>query len=151
MSDILTTAVQDETILDAEAKRDSNVVVVPSFPVPNGSLVNIRGETEILESNPRNLSWDEFLEVNMRVGSVIECTLQAELGSTREYSCLVDVGTKIRSQLVLSKNVTVEELTKRQVLILIADKSATESWILTIGGNALLHPERPVLNGFRLA
>jgi hypothetical protein len=85
MSDCLTTGVQ---IASAEAnekqKRESTVYVKPFLGVAGGdvaaekekqiepgSKVGVLGEEGIVQTNPRDLTWDEFASVKFLVGTVL--------------------------------------------------------------------------------
>jgi tRNA-binding protein len=163
MSDCLVTGVQRDTVMQDE-KRASTVFMTCSSEVDPGSRVGILGEEQVIQTNPRELSWGDFLKLDLRIGTISECTncskiadslnrvmLKVNLGSVGEKVCVA----------VLNESVDSESLKGKQVLILtnLDDESkktlfeTTDFYgvVCTVNGMALVQPKIPVENGYKLA
>lgn len=108
----------------------------------------------------RNLSWNEFMNVDMRVGTILEAEVFAEARNPA-YKLLVDFGPlgtrKTSAQITLQYSV--EELIGKQVIAVVnfppKQIASMMSECLVMGavdGKAvtLLQPERPIANGLRI-
>jgi hypothetical protein len=77
MSDCLTTGVLPSGVSDQE-KRENTVYVKPFLGgnitlamLEPGSKVGVLGEEGLVETNPRDLTWDEFVTMKFLVGKVL--------------------------------------------------------------------------------
>jgi hypothetical protein len=183
MSDCLTTGVLPWNAEDKE-KRENTVYVRPFWGagateekaalLEPGSKVGVLGEEGLVETNPRDLTWDEFVKMKFLVGKVLGVGALSESmnppsDNIRPFSLSLDFGAEEgqKDALVYLRSgfVTPEELLGRQVLAIVnlastdgenhddgKAKAAVGSRILvlTVGGKTTLEPAKEVENGFRL-
>ncbi|KAJ3268069.1 hypothetical protein HDV01_003492 [Terramyces sp. JEL0728] len=143
-SHCLTTAVIDQTAPE-ETKRDTYFVVHPSEKVENGSLASITGDDGIYETNERNLTWEEFAQVEIRVVGIESIQNVTEKEGKIVYQLTVKDGNGIqRASLVTTKKVQ----PSGNVLGLFDNDTYH---ILTVGQGALLQIEQLNTIGHRLA
>lgn len=172
MSDCLITGVQRETS-NVEAKRNSTVFMTPSNVVQLGARVGLLAEDELIEMNPRDLRWEDFLRLDLRIATLEECQamysvtesinqvlFRINLGDQMK-SCIArlhvesDVGSLIGKQALVLNNLDTES--KAQLFSLTGEEEQTytpagdEAILCTIGGRVVLEPAIPVDNGFKLA
>jgi tRNA-binding protein len=155
-SDCLTVAVQDHSLALADLIRDTNVVVEASVRVPNASCVVTDGCAHIMSENARDLTWDRFIEMEIVSGTILEFEEVPEKSVDGKifYGCKVDIGSDmiVDCSLILGdRQFDLALHSQKQVLVMTKDSILPERQILTVSGMALLHPERPVKNGMRLA
>ena len=121
------------------------------------------GQTEQLQTNTRDLAWSDFSAASIRVGTVTEASLITTnqlSGNLTAYAALMDFGGSIGVQkahaLVDSKVFPSSAALLHKQLLAVTnvdvsdDGSATVS-VLSVGGQALLQPAKPVANGYILA
>ena len=114
-----------------------------------------------MQTPNKELTWDEFMQVEMRVGTILEAELFKEARQPA-YKMLLDFGEfgKRKTSAQITKLYTPEELIGRQVIGVInfPPKQIANmiSECLVLGGIGdskdvtLLQPERKVANGTRI-
>lgn len=115
-----------------------------------------------MEDNTETLSWNEFMKVEMRVGTVISAEVFKEVRNPA-YKLVIDfgeLGTRKTSAQVTNLY-TPEELIGKQLIAVVnfppkqIANFMSECLVLGAVGNdktvTLLQPERPVKNGNRIA
>ncbi|KAJ3250509.1 hypothetical protein HK103_003472 [Boothiomyces macroporosus] len=142
-SHCLTTAVID-TNAPEETKRDTYFVVHPTGNVENGSLVSITGDSSIYETNERDLSWEEFTQVEIRVVGIHGVNDILEIDGKYVYNLQVESGNGLKS----AKLVTCSVIEPTGNVLALVDGDIYH--ILTVGGSSLLQVEQNVI-GHRLA
>ncbi len=167
MSHCLVTGVQSH-IGSYDDKRATTVFMRPSLAVELGSRVGILAQDEILEINPRNLTWPEFSVLDLRIGTIrgISVVDSDYHGSYKKVQCAVNFGEigDVFCMGLFQKSFKVSSLVDKQVLVLtnlnplevkdmfeLEEGSSVCSAICTVKGLAYLEPAKPVDNGFRLA
>jgi hypothetical protein len=178
MSDCLVTGVLPVGV-DPEVKRSNTVFVRPWIPeaVPEGlkgvepgaEVGVIPGNNKLVETNPRDLTWDEFMKVHIYVGKVEAIhgsTRSARDATLREVRLDVNFGDEVGKKLALlwlqQPFLDVEQLLGRQILavtnLAVEPGSVTANWfengtaaILTVNGKTVLEPAKEVEIGYRLA
>ena len=178
MSDCLVTGVLPVGV-KPEVKRVNTVFVRPWIPedapeglngVEPGARVGIiPGGDKLIDTNPRDLSWEEFTRIHIHVGKVerIRGLTQDELDSTiKEVRLDLDFGDKVGKKLgflwLRVPILDVEQLLGRQVLAVtnLAVESGGEAakWfedgtvaVLTVNGKTVLEPAKDVQIGYCLA
>jgi len=165
MSDCLTTGVQDARLSNPDEKRETTVAMTTSEVVREGARVGILAEDEILETNPRNLDWSQFMCLDMRVAlieAVESCiahadeinrvVLQLDLGELGKQSAIgllhrdCDTSTLIDRQVLVLTNLGEDD---REMLF--GDKGPLAVLLTTGGGRALIEPMKRVTPNFKLA
>jgi hypothetical protein len=193
MSDCLTTGVlpSGPEVSDKE-KRENTVYVRPFIgksPTAEmiatrtfepGSKVGVLGEGGLVETNPRDLSWDEFMTMKIVVGKVLSIGATPPSDSTTPPSdrldaipLKVDFGIEVgqKESLVHLRPgfISPEELVGTQVLavvnlVMTPSTASTDGenhdgegtalgsggLVLTVGGKTTVEPAHEVQNGFRL-
>jgi hypothetical protein len=178
MSDCLVAGVLPVGV-EPEVKRANTVFVRPWIPedapeslngVEPGARVGIiPGDNKLIETNPRDLSWEEFTRIHIHVGKVdrIHGLTQGELDATIKGVRLdLDFGNKVGKKLGLlwlrTPILDVEQLLGRQILAVtnLAMESGSEAakWfeaggvaVLTVNGKTVLEPAKEVQIGYCLA
>jgi hypothetical protein len=178
MSDCLVTGVLPVGV-DPEVKRSNTVFVRPWIPeaVPEGlkgvepgaEVGVIPGNNKLVETNPRDLTWDEFMKVHIYVGKVEaihDSTRSARDATLREVRFDVNFGDEVGKKLAIlwlqQPFLDVEQLLGRQILavtnLAVEPGSETSTWfengtaaILTVNGKTVLEPAKEVEIGYRLA
>jgi tRNA-binding protein len=161
LSDCLVTGVQKEG-LDAEAKRASTVYVRPTHDVPPGSRVGLFGEEVIVQTNPRDLQWDEFIQADFRIARITQASVLRQTPTQVDLKVQLDCGQTSCRQgaLRITRDFPIDQLIGKQVLVLtnLAPEDLVQYFphdvtmiVCSIAGRALLEPARPVENGFKLA
>ncbi|KAJ3317991.1 hypothetical protein HDV06_001023 [Boothiomyces sp. JEL0866] len=142
-SHCLTTAVIDPAAPE-ESKRDTYFVVHPTEKVENGSLISITGDNQIYKTNDRDLTWDEFTQVEVRVVGIHSVENIVEQNGKFLYCIQVESGNGIKpAQLITSSKIE----PTGNVLGLVENEMYH---ILTVGGSALLQVKQDAI-GHRLA
>ncbi len=173
MSDCLVTGMQKK-LSTPEQKRETTVFMRPSCEVPLGSKIGLWGEEGVYHTNPRNLGWDEFANLDLRIGTIVSSTLQVQEMESGEVASSasddpiakhiqVDLGGDGITEAVgfLRPELANKELNGLQVMVLTnlnpveildssGDSTAT-AVICTVAGRALLQPGKSVENGYKLA
>jgi len=178
MSDCLVTGVLPVGV-ELEVKRANTVFVRPWVPegapealrrVEPGARVGIiLVEDKLVETNPRDLTWEEFTQIHIHVGKVegVHKWTQSEEDATiQEVRLDLDFGDKIGKKLALLwlrvPLLDVELLVGRQILavtnLAVESGGQAEDWfedgaaaVLTVNGLTVLEPAKEVESGFRLA
>ena len=121
------------------------------------------GHTEQLESNSRDLTWDNFTAANIRVGTVINTTAVHPVDGSdcqSAHDVVMDFGEGLeakRAQAILETKTfaSPQDLLNLQLLAVtnIASEGSTPAKIavLSVGGQAVLQPAKQVANGYKLA
>lgn len=178
MSDCLVTGVLPVDV-DPEMKRANTVFVRPWMPEvapeglkgvePGAEVGIIPGEDKLVETNPRDLIWDEFMKIHIYVGrvEVVHGSTRSERDATlREVRLDVNFGDGVGKKLALlwlrQPFLDVEQLVGRQILavtnLAVEPGSEAANWfengtaaILTVNGKTVLEPAKEVEIGYRLA
>lgn len=161
MSDCLVTGVQ-KTGLTPDQKRLTTVFVQPTQIVEPGSVVSLDIEDKILQTNPRDLSWEEFEKADLRIGTILHQEIQKVASSALNLLLQIDFGGEklVSSFAKVCSDFSTDKIIGKQVLALTnltpedLQKNfgpEVESVVLTVGGKAFLEPAKPVENGFKLA
>lgn len=114
------------------------------------------------ERNPEQIDFNDFLKVDIRVGTIVEALPFPEARKPA-YRLVIDFGSEIgvkKSSAQITKNYTIEELTGRQVAAVVnfppRQIGPMMSEVLTLGfpdaaGEVMLiEPSRAVPNGGRM-
>lgn len=141
MSDCLTTGVLDDHESDLSKRREGTVGVSVLYS-PNlaeslkpGMRVHIDGRDEVLSTNDRNLDWDDFLQLEIRVGTLFDADGHVDVGSRHGIKrCKSAVGF--------------EACIGKQVLVVLNVDEGP--WVMTAGKIGVISPIQKVQNGFRL-
>lgn len=180
MSDCLVTGILPQGV-DAETKRAHTVFVRPWIPeclpadVRGGILPGSRvgalpgGNGLLVETNPRDLTWDEFTKVYIAVGKVLSIPssekLSTEDGLLR-VRMKVDFGDVVGQKDAIAwfrqPCVDPDHLAGRQILAVtnlsVGAEAEGGSWfedgiaaVLTVNGKTIVEPAKEVTNGYRLA
>jgi tRNA-binding protein len=168
MSDCLVTGVQ-KCLDSPDAKRETTIFVKPACDVNPGSRVVLLPSSmddTIIETNPRNLTWPEFLDLDLRIGEVdgFEILERDFRSSLLKVKCLVNFGMDGRVDCIAAfrKSFDIRSLLSRQVLVLTnLNKEETAMLfdinfdvagvVLTVDGKAILEPAKKVEPSFKLA
>ena len=178
MSDCLITGVLP-TGVEPDVKRANIVFVRPWIPetsleglngvVPGARVGIIPGEDQLVTTNPRDLTWEEFTRIHIHVGNVegVQKSTQRKKDETlQEVRLDLDFGDKIGKKLGLlwlrAGLLNVEQLIGRQILAVtnLTVESGTEiaNWfdngaaaVLTVNGITVLEPAKEVKIGYSLA
>lgn len=114
-----------------------------------------------MQTTDKTLTWNEFMQVEMRVGTILEAELFKDAREPA-YKMLVDFGDygSKRTSAQITKLYTPEELIGKQVIAVInfppKQIASMMSECLVLGGIGdhkevtLLQPERKVANGTRI-
>jgi hypothetical protein len=165
--------------VDPEMKRANTVFVRPWMPEaapeglkgvePGAEVGIIPGEDKLVETNPRDLIWDEFMKIHIYVGrvEVVHGSTRSERDATlREVRLDVNFGDGVGKKLALlwlrQPFLDVEQLVGRQILavtnLAVEPGSEAANWfengtaaILTVNGKTVLEPAKEVEIGYRLA
>jgi hypothetical protein len=160
-------------------KRSNTVFVRPWIPEaapeglkgvePGAEVGVIPGNDKLVETNPRDLTWDEFMKVHIYVGKVEaihDSTRSARDATLREVRFDVNFGDEVGKKLAIlwlqQPFLDVEQLLGRQILavtnLAVEPGSETSTWfengtaaILTVNGKTVLEPAKEVEIGYRLA
>jgi tRNA-binding protein len=156
MSDCLVTGVQKPE-LSFEEKTRTTTVVVPSVDVEPGSKVTVSGEeTEVFVSNPRNLSWDKFTSLDLRVATILSYDyVEKNVEKLHEKIHIFALNIKFKDSTskgiaYLDKNFCPDNLIKKQYLFYYYNESNLY-YLCSIAGRSFLTPSLPVEDGFKLA
>jgi hypothetical protein len=176
-SDCLVTGVMPVGV-ESEAKRANTVFVRPWMPdgveslmgvVPGTRVGLIPSDDMLVETNPRDLTWDEFMKVHIHVGKVcsVHRPIQKNLNATlQEVRLLLDFGDKIGKKpgvlWLRAPFLDADQLLGRQILavtnLAIELGSEPANWfedgaaaVLTVNGKAVLEPAKTVDLGYYLA
>ena len=160
-SDCLVTGVQKATGTSDE-KRESTVFMTTSCPVDCGARVGILAKKELITTNIRNLEWDDFTKLDLRIGTLEQLTKVEHLQEIQRVVFQICLGNEVKSCLgLLQPNVDTTTFLGKQVLVLTnlnqpskqqhLEASDIDTILCTVGGEAVLMPGKPVENGFRLA
>ena len=165
MSDCLTTGVQSQSGT-YEEKRETTVFIKPSSIVEAGSKVGLFAESEVFATNPRDLSWDEFTALDLRICTILTCENQtdAKADAIRKVVMQIELGTLGKQIAVgfLDPTVSSNSLLQKQVLVLInldrneiknkfSDSNATAVLFTVGGGVAILEPAKAVEKWYKKA
>jgi tRNA-binding protein len=168
MSDCLVTGVQKE-LMSIDAKRETTVFMRPSREVLAGSRVDILPELvgpTVVEANPRNLSWPEFMDLDLRIAEVegFEILSRDFKSTLLKVKCMVNLGEmgRVTCMAAFSKDFDIKTLLSRQILVLINLKQEqlsdlfeidfeSQAVALTVEASAVLEPAKRVEPGFKLA
>ena len=178
MSDCLVTGVLPGGV-DQEVKRANTVFVRPWMPdavreglkgvVPGARVGIIPGEDKLVETNLRDLTWEEFIRIHIYVGKVEGVhrpTQKAQDATIWEVRLDVNFGDEVGKKLALlwlqSPLLDVEQLLGRQLLavtnLAVEPGSEAANWfedgaaaVLTVNGKTVLEPAKEVEIGYRLA
>ncbi|KAI8621464.1 hypothetical protein BC830DRAFT_1094106 [Chytriomyces sp. MP71] len=157
MSDCLVTGVQSVTE-DIEERRKNTVVLIPlscaAVPLPSlcaGMAVSAEANPEPVTSNKRDLAWDEFAALHIRVGTVTHLVESRGAEHILEVDFGTDIGARNGSLSLSEINgcVTIDEIQGHQVLAVIQESG--DARLFTVEGRTVLIPAQPVENGFKLA
>ena len=121
------------------------------------------GHAEQLQTNARDLSWDNFTSASIVVGTVVDAAGSHAVGKTdclSAHEVTIDFGESLgpqSAQAVLNNKVftSVQDLLNMQLLAVtnLASEGGgtTRIAVLTVGGLAVLQPAKQVANGYLLA
>ncbi|KZP11650.1 hypothetical protein FIBSPDRAFT_937371 [Athelia psychrophila] len=188
MSDCLVTGVVPPGVVDPEVKRAGTVFVRPwqwetdasqlesepnvlGVTVEPGARVGLipppPGGAGLVETNPRDLTWDEFTKVHVCVGTVLGLGSPAAHvadPALQQVRFIVDFGSTAGKRTAIvwlrAPFLDTAQLVGRQLLAVMnlsADGAAAEWFpdgaaaILTVNGRTVLEPAKSVENGFCLA
>ncbi|TPX67521.1 hypothetical protein SpCBS45565_g03702 [Spizellomyces sp. 'palustris'] len=141
-SDCLTTGVQDDQAPDPVKKRETTIAVgvltmaESGNQILPGSRVHIDGRHEVVDTNDRDLSWEEFFQFEIRVGTVLSGDGNVDFGENwgvRRCKSAIELGI----------------YTGKQVLAVLNVEDGP--WVLSAGKSGLIGPLKEVSNGIRLA
>lgn len=166
-SDCLITGAQ-KGVGSHEEKRATTVYLCPTQEVPAGSRVGINGQVETIEHLKRELAWDKFCLVDLRIGTIMNFAFQElnnDLGriegrvamsntdQTQHFMGLVHkelvANIDQHKQLMFWANPLMEEVQENLPL-----QGFMEDTVLLCtvnGGKAGIKPAKKVDNGFRVA
>lgn len=169
MSDCLVTGVQ-KNLENPDEKRATTVFMRPSSKVPLGSKIGLLAESTIHSSNTRDLMWDEFTQLDLRIGTIVSrpksikstsCPISSDQIESRHMQ--IDLGSEGIKEAVgfFGQELVQKDLLGHQVMVLTnlspleirefsGDTSATIV-ICTVAGRALIEPAKKVENGYKLA
>ncbi|KAF7977568.1 hypothetical protein HWV62_3374 [Athelia sp. TMB] len=172
MSDCLVTGVLPLGV-NPDVKRANTVYVKPWIwdgmmgVEPGAKIGLIPGDdmNAIRESNPRDLTWEEFTKIQVYVGTVLSCHIgEATRGPNLQQvkidlDCGNVVGKKSAILWLRTPFLDVVQLVGRQLLAVtnLGLDNAAEWYgegtaaVLTVNGRTILEPAKPVENGFCLA
>lgn len=161
MSDCLVTGVQSPEGTPDE-KRETTVFMTPSFPVEPGQRVGILGEKTTSFSLTRDLSWEQFTSLDLRIGTITTIANTEPVNFLKKAAFGIDLGLGLQSCIgLLDPSFDETSLLNRQVLVLsnLDEDSKIEyfgdasinSILCSVNGEAALCPAKPVANGFKLA
>lgn len=176
MSDCLVTGVLPLGV-EPDVKRAHTVFVRPWMPegveggVEPGARVGVLAKDDsLLDTNLRDLTWDEFTQINILVGTVIAVEkeiLKLADGSQRQLQLKVDFGDVVGQMTSLiwlrTTSFDIDQLIGRQILAITnitadAGSETAELFndsnniaVLTVSGRATLEPAKVVPNGYCLA
>jgi tRNA-binding protein len=168
MSDCLVTGVQKE-LISSEGKRETTIFMRPSKDVLAGSRVDILPELvgpSVVDANPRNLSWPEFMDLDLRIAEVegFEILSRDFKSTLLKVKCIVNLGEmgRVTCMAAFSKEFEIKTFLSRQILVLtnlnqeqISDlfeiDFESEVVALTVAASAVLEPAKRVEPGFKLA
>ena len=162
MSDCLVTGAQ-KMLIDPEAKRATTVFIRPRDPVQPGARIGLLAEDGIYTSNARNLEWEEFTALDLRIGTVTKAALLPTDGDTFLLDFDVDLGDGAeRGVGLVREGFDAPSLVGRQVMVLAnlhpdeisrlyPSLSQATIVLCTVAGRTVLEPAKPIENGFKIA
>ncbi|KAL0036139.1 hypothetical protein WJX79_005226 [Trebouxia sp. C0005] len=133
-----------------------------SHDVQPGLLVTLTGKSEQLKTNSRDLTWQNFTAANIKVGTVTDARLDTSIqhieSGRAAYIACIDFGANTGVQpahAILDSKVfaSPDALLHKQMLALtnLVNNNPVTPIILSVGGQAVLQPAKPVANGYVLA
>jgi tRNA-binding protein len=166
-SDCLVTGAQNER-LNGEQKRDTTVFLRPTKEVAPGSRVGVTGESKMVEQIDRDLEWNEFLLIELRIGTIVTSVfkeLEGQLGQLSGTVCLSEDGQNQPFFGLVSSNFLIDMKKHQQLLFWtnpasqeIAENCSVENLepgcvlLCTLdAGRVGIEPAKQVSNGFRIA
>ena len=164
MSDCLIAGAQ-EVLDDPAARRATTVFMKPADPVTRGAQIGLLAEENAYAINEKNLDWNEFTALDLRIGTVVSVTLKT---SSMEEELLliemeVDLGGSVTRQAIglVRKKFNIESLIRRQVMVLANFDSEEISRyfhgsdadvvLCTVAGKTFVEPAKVVANGYKIA
>lgn len=170
MSDCLVTGAQQE-LGSAEEKRETTVFLTPLNEVPEGSRVSVTMQENIDCEMTRNLDWQDFLTIDLRIGTIKSYVFRELDGNIKRMSGTVSLNEngEIRTfyGLVAAefelKNTAVQLLfwanpdpssEEFKALFSFANNEANENPALlcTVNeGRSAISPAKIVIDGYRIA
>lgn len=174
MSDCLVTGVVPLGV-EPEVKREGTVFVKPWMwdgieGVEPGARVGVVPQDDaLLETNPRDLTWEEFTKVHIHVGTVLGLGSPATHEGSAEANpnihparLIVDFGSTVGKKTAImwlrtpGPSLDTAQLIGRQLLA-VTNLTGNEWFqdgavaVLTVNGRTVLEPAKTVDNGFGLA
>lgn len=163
MSDCLTTGAQIKSG-SPETKRETTVFIKPSHSVEVGSRINILAHKETLQNNERNLNWEEFTSIELKIGTIEDCEflntqedtlsrivkLTVNLGDQNEHGVGI-LNSKFEKSSLLGKQVMVLTNLEREEIRKNFDGVEANVVLCTVNGEAVLEPAKQIPNGYIIA
>lgn len=125
-------------------------------------VLSASGKSEQLKTNSRDLTWQNFTAANIKVGTVTDARLDTSIqhieSGRAAYIACIDFGANTGVQpahAILDSKVfaSPDALLHKQMLALtnLVNNNPVTPIILSVGGQAVLQPAKPVANGYVLA
>ncbi len=126
-------------------------------------VLSASGKAEHLHTNARDLTWQDFTAASIKVGSVTDARLDTSIqhieSGLAAYIVCIDFGANSgvhTAHATLDSKVfaSPDALLHKQMLAvtnLVNNNNSVTPIILSVGGQAVLQPAKPVANGYVLA